>query len=319
MLDNSMKVIPVDASNEKNFDIVQSKCNEVYSSKIWSSAYTTGLKRFAIQADNGDIIGGWAAYERKKWGLKILITPPFASHCGLFFLSDKKNPSGIHTDVKKCMEAIASFLISSSYHYFKIEFPPEFHDFQSFIWKGVSVSTRYTYLLSLNSSIDDLEAAFDPKLRNKITKGKNAGFEVSIEKDANTAHKLFTLNLQKKGISWNDEILTGLMQLPEMKNAVISENGRPSAVAMICGQNEKCYYLFGSTDKGNSNNSSGPMALYHAILLAKSSGFSLFDFEGSMLPEVEQFFRQFGGKLTPVYSIKGGRGLWPRLISLYLK
>ncbi|MFN6380233.1 MAG: GNAT family N-acetyltransferase [Flavobacteriales bacterium] len=314
-----MKVIPVDASDESGFDLIQSRCNEVYSSKEWSYAYSKGLKRFAIHADNGDIIGGWVAYERKKWGLKMLITPPFASHCGLFFLSDKKNPSGIQTDIKKCMEAIASFLISSSYHYFKIEFPPEFQDFQSFIWKGVSVDTRYTYLLSLNSSIDVIETAFDPKLRNKITKGKNAGLVVSFEKNIQIAHRLFTDNLKKKSITWNDEILKSLMGLSEMQGVIVYENEKPTAVAMFCGQNEKCYYLFGSTDKGNSNSSAGPMALYHAIIKAKEKGFSIFDFEGSMLPEVEQFFRQFGGKLTPLYSIKGGRGLWPRLIRLYLK
>jgi len=29
----------------------------------------------------------------------------------------------------------------------------------------------------------------------------------------------------------------------------------------------------------------------------------LYDFEGSMLPGVEQFYRRFGGELTPYYRI----------------
>jgi hypothetical protein len=314
-----MKVVPVEELNQNSFDQVQQGSNEIYSSTAWASAYSQGLRRFAIQADNGEILGGWAAFEKKKWGLKILITPPFASHCGLFFISNKKSVASLQSDLKKCMEAMVAFLNDSGYHYIHLEFPPEFMDFQSFIWKGFNVSTKYTYLLSLESSIENIEAGFDPKLRNKINKGRAANLEVRFEKNVDAAHGLFTSNLQRKGVRWNDSLLKSLMNLSEMHGVTIFENGKASAVAMIGGQNEKCYYLFGSTDKESSNSAAGPLAIHGAIELAKSLGYKKFDFEGSMIPEVEQFFRQFGGVITPVYSIKSKRGLWPRLISFYLK
>ncbi len=314
-----MKIVPVEELNENSFDQVQKGSNEIYSSSAWASAYSHGLRRFAIQADNGEILGGWAAFEKKKFGLKILITPPFASHCGLFFVSNKKSITSLQSDLKKCMEAIVAFLNDSRYHYIHLEFPPEFTDFQSFIWKGFKVATKYTYLLSLDSPLERIEAEFDPKLRNKINKGRAASLEVKFEKNVDAAHGLFTKNLERKGLRWNDQLLKSLMNLSEMHAATVFENGRATAVAMIGGQNEKCYYLFGSTDKDSSNNSVGPLAIHGAIELAKSLGYKTFDFEGSMLPEVEQFFRQFGGVITPLYSIKSGRGLWPRLISFYLK
>ena len=34
-----------------------------------------------------------------------------------------------------------------------------------------------------------------------------------------------------------------------------------------------------------------------------------FDFEGSMIPEIEVFFRSFGGDLLPYFSIEGGKGI----------
>lgn len=314
-----MKVVPVEEIDVQLFDSIQKKSNEVYSSKMWAAAYDSGLKRFAMIADNGDIVGGWCAYQRRKWGLEILITPPFASHCGLFFFSEKKSVAGIQSETKKCMEAIAHFLIQSNYHFFKIEFPPEFHDFQSFIWKKINVTTRYTYLLSLNSSVEQLESSFDPKLRNKISKGKQGTLELSHKSNIELAHQLFTDNLRRKGLSWNDHILRSLLGLPSMHYTIISDGDAAVAAALVCGQNEKCYYLFGSTDKSQQQNAAGPLALRSAIVQAKEMGFTTFDFEGSMIPEVEGFFRQFGGKLTPLYSINGGRSLWPRLISLYLK
>lgn len=314
-----MKVVPVEDVDVQAFDSIQKKSNEVYSSAIWAGAYVNGIKRFAIIADSGEIIGGWCAYERKKWGLTILITPPFASHCGLFFFSEKKSLSGFQSEMKKCMNAIAQFLVNSKYHFFKIEFPPEFNDFQSFIWKNVSVHTRYTYLLNISASIEELEAGFDPKLRNKITKGKQSTLRISNTPKSNIAYSLFTNNLKRKGLKWDGKLLLSLMELSSMHYSIVYDGETALSAALICGQNQKCYYLFGSTDKSHQQNAAGPVAIRGAILLAKEKGFTMFDFEGSMIPEVESFFRQFGGKLTPLYSIKGGRGLWPRLINLYLK
>jgi len=45
------------------------------------------------------------------------------------------------------------------------------------------------------------------------------------------------------------------------------------------------------------------MAIVEAIKHSKELGISKFDFEGSMLPEVEKYFRGFGGNLVPYYSI----------------
>jgi hypothetical protein len=51
-------------------------------------------------------------------------------------------------------------------------------------------------------------------------------------------------------------------------------------------------------------NDSGAMSLlfWNAIKLASEKGLA-FNFEGSMIPGVERFFRSFGGGLTPVFYI----------------
>ena len=39
------------------------------------------------------------------------------------------------------------------------------------------------------------------------------------------------------------------------------------------------------------------------LFLGNYLGLNQYDFEGSMLEPVEQFFRKFGGTLTPYYSV----------------
>ena len=43
--------------------------------------------------------------------------------------------------------------------------------------------------------------------------------------------------------------------------------------------------------------------MWEAIKFAKKLGIKYFDFEGSMVPQIERYFRGFGGKLTPYYRI----------------
>ena len=43
--------------------------------------------------------------------------------------------------------------------------------------------------------------------------------------------------------------------------------------------------------------------MWQSILHAKKLGIEVFDFEGSMLVEVEKYFREFGGELVPYYTV----------------
>jgi hypothetical protein len=43
--------------------------------------------------------------------------------------------------------------------------------------------------------------------------------------------------------------------------------------------------------------------MWESVKHAKDLGLRYFDFEGSMVPQIETYFRGFGGRLTPYYRI----------------
>ena len=43
--------------------------------------------------------------------------------------------------------------------------------------------------------------------------------------------------------------------------------------------------------------------MIESIRHAKELGLKTFDFEGSVIPAIERYFRGFGGKLTPYYRV----------------
>jgi hypothetical protein len=57
---------------------------------------------------------------------------------------------------------------------------------------------------------------------------------------------------------------------------------------------------YGSEHK---HHGAGPAAMFAAIRHAKKQGLAIFDFEGSMIPPIERYFRGFGGLLTPYLTV----------------
>lgn len=305
-------------SEQHSFFELQARSNEVFASNDWSKAYGDQLVRIGIFNDTNQLVGGLVAFEQKKFGLTQLITPPFAPHCGWFFFSEKKTNAKLQADQKQATEALSNFLKKSNYHFYKLEFPTSFNDAQPLIWNGITVKVKYTYVLDLKASQEELLQAMDAKLRNKLSKDFSE-FQIDHKRNEDDAFQLFAMTMKRSNVKIDEGILQNLMQSKTLNFTFIRKENKPIAMALFAGLGNKCYYLFGAIDREHSNDAVGPKSLFEAILYAKRSGYEYFDFEGSMVPGIESYFRQFSGVLTPLYSINGGRGAWPRLFSIYYK
>ena len=61
--------------------------------------------------------------------------------------------------------------------------------------------------------------------------------------------------------------------------------------------------MLGGYDNESKQHGAGALCIYNSILKSKQLNLSLFDFEGSMIKEVEKYFRSFGGELVPYYTV----------------
>ena len=59
--------------------------------------------------------------------------------------------------------------------------------------------------------------------------------------------------------------------------------------------------------------------MWEAIKLAKLKGLKTFDFEGSMHPPIEKYFRGFGGKVVPFFEVKKENTLGKLLLKVRKK
>ena len=77
----------------------------------------------------------------------------------------------------------------------------------------------------------------------------------------------------------------------------------PSACVFCVFDETTAYYIISGYDNNNRHRGAGPLALHTGIEYAQKLGICNFDFEGSMLKNIESYFRGFGGLLTPKIDI----------------
>lgn len=84
----------------------------------------------------------------------------------------------------------------------------------------------------------------------------------------------------------------------------IDKHGNIIAVEYLVWDNKESYGLLGGYDSESSCRGAKSLALWEGIKFSKGIGLQQFDFEGSMIPQIEHFVRKFGGKQTPYFTIR---------------
>ena len=250
--------------------------------------------------EDAEVIAVMWAWESGKKLMNSLITPPFSPNCWLTFLTEYDKPATKRAKEKEVQKALLAFLENAKWGYWKFYFPVEYSDFQEAIWKGTLPKTKYTYrILDLKTWEDRI----DSKLRNKLKRFSDFTFEVRpfVEDEM----KLFMASSAAKGVA-HEQLLMKFNSLNSSSTfTVIAEGGQYQAFCAIV--DGVCYYLVSSNAK--NANALSACGVKFCIEESFRRSCTAFDFEGSMIPDIEVFFRAFGGDLLPYFSIEGGRGI----------
>lgn len=286
----------------------------MFTDPEWLGIYGDGLELYGLLDNDGKIAGGFYLYRAKLFGmLAHLKNPPFTPHAGLFFSNAAVNKANVRSVNKEAIDAVAAFLKKIPCQVLTIAIPHHITDMQPFIWKGFTVVPNYTYHLDLRLSQEQLLENFATDKRNVISRAEKDGVQVWPCTDLKVVKQLVGLTYQRKDKKLNEKvverILGGYARNDNSFGYVAGVDGKPSAVAWCTYDKDTCYYLLGGYDPASRHSGAGAAAIWKCIRHAKDLGLQTFDFEGSMLPEVESYFRGFGGTLVPYYTVN--RAVWP--------
>jgi len=257
---------------------------------------------------DGQLVAGIPVICKSKFGINYAGHSQLTPYLGIVFRTERDSKYVSRISNEKQITREISKRLKKDFNSINISFPPFPVDLQPFIWEGFTAMVSYTYLLSL----DDLELVWenmDKKRRNDIRWAEENGIRVEPSSDFNEIFSMVekTLGRQKGKVDkatafkYNDTLSER-----NQCTSFIARNvsGDRIAGAYIVWDQKRAYYLLGGADPEKNQRGASAMAVWEAIKFTKNKlGLNEFDFEGSMIPEVEQFFREFGGILTPRYSV----------------
>ncbi len=207
-------------------------------------------------------------------------------------------------------------------HVFQQNFAWTITDWLPFYWQGFRQTTRYTYLLSgLRQPSRIWENMSQQTRRNIIKAEKKYQIQVrrNIPADEFIGIQRQTFQRQRLAAPKGEAVLRQLIEVCRQRNqgdiwGGYDANGQLHAAVFIVWQENSAYYLAGGGNPALRQSGAHSLVMWKAM--QEIAAFTdHFDFEGSMIPGVERFFREFGARQTPYFAIsKGKLNLWKRFL-----
>lgn len=302
-----MKIEKLIEKNKENYEKIAISEGDIFDNLSWLKTFNDRIQIYGIYDKGNNLIGGFNLYKQKKFGLTIYRNPPFTPNIGPFFKIEAKNPVVVMNKWKEILSLMADFFEKLPYSVISISLNKNIVDTQPFIWRKFKAIPGYTYIIDLKKSIEDIRKEMSVVRRNDMNKALRDGLIVKYNNNLEIVKYLVLKTFLRQNKKFKQYYLNKVLFEFSNKNNSFSfvsfQNNKPIAIVFCVYDKNTAYYLLGGYDSKNSHHGAGALAMWEAIKFAKKMGIKYFDFEGSMVPQIEKYFRGFGGKLTPCYRI----------------
>lgn len=215
----------------------------------------------------------------------------------------------------------------SHLHVFRQNFAWTMTDWLPFYWQGFEQTTRYTYLLNGLRQPTRIWENMSQNIRRNILKAEKK-YKIQVRRNIPTDDFIQiqrqTFQRQRLAAPKGEKVLRQLIEISRQRNqgdiwGGYDENGQLHAAVFIVWQEQSAYYLAGGGNPELRHSGAHSLVMWKAI--QEIAAFTdNFDFEGSMIPGVERFFREFGARQTPYFAISKGKwNLWRRILTYLSK
>lgn len=261
----------------------------------------------ALAEKAGKILGVFPYPLKKKYGFKTITMPHLTQTLGpwLFFPPKQKKTTKFSFQKEVLTSLIQELppldFFSQNFHY-------SFENWLPFYWKGFQQTTRYTYILE---NLSDLESVFSNFRSNIKTDVRKAQRQVKVvpSRDIEQFYKLHKTIFEKQNLSpkYNFSLLRKIDESCSKKRCreilfAKDSQGKIHACVYLVWDETDMYYLMGGSDPSLRKSGAISLLIWESIQLASQIG-RQFNFEGSMIENIERFFRSFGATQKPYFHI----------------
>lgn len=257
----------------------------------------------------GKAVAAFPLYVPHKY---VVSMPAYTQTMGPWFrpeTDDTKYTTALGRRQNLCKIFIDSL---KEYPYFHQNFSFQVTDWLPFYWEGYKQTTRYTYILENIRDSESLKENMSQHIRRQILKAKDkSGIILQKGIPVKDFLDVFIKTFERQGEKPKNlktlELLINICQNRKQGDlwGGYDDKGRLHAAVFMAWQESSAYYIAGGGDPTLRDSGAHSYVMWECIQYAATKS-KHFDFEGSMLPGVERFFREFGAIQTPYFAISKG-------------
>ncbi len=277
--------------------------NSVFEQPWWLDTVAPEKWKEILVKEEGRIIARWPIVEM-GWGIGM---PKLTQTLG-FWLDDKVLKSDKYLYERK---RITNLLLHQVYKYknIKVTLDHNVNYFLPMYWDDFVIQPCISYRII---DLSDLEQIYDRFSKNVKRNINTARRKVDIKTIDNIEFLIQllekTFNKQNRKLPISKDLVRNIYisskenQSSRLLYALNREGNVISGCLFIFDKNV-CYYLLPGNDPKYSNTGANALLIWEGIRFASTVSKS-FDFEGSMIEGIENYFQQFGGTPIVYYQIR---------------
>ena len=296
-------------NREKYREFCKEESDIFIFSKDWFLDSVCGTDNWDVSLveKGGSIIGSMPYFKKRKSIFNIITMPKHAQNMGVYI----KYPDGQKYEKRLSFEKeVMTDLIEQlpTVDYFNQTFHYSITNWLPFYWKGYKQTTNYTYVIEDLSNLESVFKEFNHAKRKNIKKAEKfltVKFDLPA-KEFYENHKM-TLEKQNSTIAYDFEHFNRIYSSAYKHNAgrtiyAVDEENNIHAALLVLWDKNSAYDLISTIDP-DFRNSGAASLLVRDIITFVADKTKKFDFEGSMIENVEKSFRQFGAKQKAYFDI----------------
>lgn len=302
-----------------NKEVYAQLCQEQRSTSIYDQPWwldaVCGPEHWdvLIYEKNGKLLGAMPYYTKSRYGLSYITNPPLTQHNRIYvhYPPQQKYEARLASEkevftalIKQMKNVCGRGMIAA-----RMSLDPGHTNWLPFYWQGFYGRTNYTYILpSASFSYEDLQKSYSKVIRYDAKKALDF---ISIQEsdDLKTFYRLhcqmFARQHQSARLSYEflEKFDKCLLEHSARRMLIAKDTDNiPYSAAYFVYDRETVYYLLSGTDPQYRKFNTLTALITEGIRFASQTGRN-FDFEGSMVENIESYFRKFGAVQIPYFRV----------------
>lgn len=272
----------------------------------------------------GNIDGALPYYLPDSW-LRRIRMPPFSDYAGVWL--QLPDTPGMKAERRYDIETrIIGSLCAQlpTVAYYDQSFYPEFENWLPFYWQGYRQTTLYTYMIAPGFPPEALYEGFRSSLKKDLRKADRS-VEILHSDSSEDFYGVYQRSFFRQNLAPPHSLSTfqrldGAAAARQQRRIYLAKdrnNGSIHAGLYVVWDDQKAYLLLSGADPDLRGSGALFLLQWQAIQDFTAAGLGI-DFCGSILPNIENALRAFGGERQAHFRIyKAGNRFW-RLLAVLL-